>query len=90
MARMPPEGKLEASGSPRMSSLPLNSAIAGPLGRGEERIVLLGGQAGHRLEPVRVVRRAPLKRPFLHRRGHHVGDRGSSGAPRLMVSRMIL
>ena len=27
---MPPEGKLEASGSPRTSSLPLNSAIAAP------------------------------------------------------------
>ena len=27
---MPPEGKLEASGSPRTSSLPLNSATAVP------------------------------------------------------------
>ncbi len=27
---MPPEGKLEASGSPRTSSLPLNSAMAAP------------------------------------------------------------
>ena len=27
---MPPDGKLEASGSPRISSLPLNSATALP------------------------------------------------------------
>ena len=27
---MPPEGKLDASGSPRTSSLPLNSATARP------------------------------------------------------------
>ena len=32
---MPPEGKLEASGSPRTSSLPLNSAIAAPASVGD-------------------------------------------------------
>ena len=32
---MPPEGKLEASGSPRTSSLPLNSAMAVPASVGE-------------------------------------------------------
>src|SRR4029077_5376049 len=30
VVRMPPDGKLEASGSPRTSSLPVNSAIAEP------------------------------------------------------------
>src|SRR5262249_38613202 len=30
VARMPPDGKLEASGSPLISSLPLNSASAPP------------------------------------------------------------
>ena len=80
---MPPEGKLEASGSPRTSSLPLNSAMrrAGFGGR-QERVVLLGGQAGHRLEPVRVVRRAVLHGPLLHRGGDDVGDRsGPAGRP---------
>ena len=38
------------------------------LRRGEERVVLLGGQAGHRLEPVGVVGGAVLHRPLLHRR----------------------
>ena len=33
---MPPDGKLEASGSPRTSSLPLNSAIARPSAVGEK------------------------------------------------------
>ena len=32
---MPPEGKLEASGSPRTSSLPLNSATAVPASVGD-------------------------------------------------------
>ena len=32
---MPPEGKLEASGSPLINSLPLNSAIAEPSEVGE-------------------------------------------------------
>ncbi len=32
---MPPEGKLEASGSPLMSSLPLNSATARPSALGD-------------------------------------------------------
>ena len=44
-------------------------------GRRQKRVVLLGGDAGQRLEPVRVVRRAVLDRPVLHRRGHRVGDR---------------
>ena len=36
--------------------------------------MLLGGRAGERLEPVRVVRRALLHRPFLHRGGDGVGE----------------
>ena len=73
---MPPDGKLDASGSPRISSLPENSATALPSPVGDEkRVVLLGGDAGQRLEPVRVVRRAVLDRPLLHRRRDRVGDR---------------
>ena len=73
---MPPDGKLDASGSPRTSSLPENSATAlpSPVGR-QKRVVLLGGDAGQRLEPVRVVRRAVLDRPVLHRRRDRVGHR---------------
>ena len=73
---MPPDGKLDASGSPLISSLPLNSATARPSPVGlQETVVLLGGDAGHRLEPVRVVRRAVLDRPVLQRAGDDVGDR---------------
>ena len=73
---MPPDGKLDASGSPLISSLPLNSATARPSARRrDERVVLLGGDAGERLEPVRVVRRAVLDRPVLHRGGDDVGGR---------------
>ncbi len=38
--------------------------------------MLLGGRAGQRLEPVRVVRGALLHRPLLHRLGDRVGERG--------------
>ena len=44
--------------------------------RAQKRVVLFGGDAGQRLEPVRVVRRAVLDRPFLHRRRDRVRDRG--------------
>ena len=68
-------GSDEASGSPRTSSLPLNSAIGlAVAGRGEEAVVLLGGQAGHRLEQVGVVGRALLDGPVLHGGGDGVGD----------------
>ncbi len=43
---------------------------------GEERVVLLRGEAGERIEDVGVVRRALLDRPVLHRRRDDVGDRG--------------
>ena len=71
---MPPDGKLDASGSPLTSSLPreLGHGLA-VAGRGQERVVLLGGDAGQRLEPVRVVRGALLDRPVLERRRHRVG-----------------
>jgi hypothetical protein len=36
--------------------------------------MLLGGDAGHRLEQVGVVRRALFNRPVLHRAGDGVGD----------------
>ena len=44
-------------------------------GRVEEGVVLLGRDAGQRLEPVRVVGRAVLDRPFLRGLGHRVGHR---------------
>ena len=42
--------------------------------RRQKRVVLLGGDAGHRLEPVRVVRGAVLDGPVLQRAGDDVGD----------------
>ena len=45
------------------------------VGRGVEAVVLLRGRARQRLEPVRVVGRAPLHRPFLHRERDRVGER---------------
>ena len=41
----------------------------------QERVVLLGGRSGERLEPVTIVRGAVLERPLLHGEGHGVGDR---------------
>ena len=40
----------------------------------DEAVVLLGGDAGHRLEPVGEVGRALLDGPVLHGVGHDVGD----------------
>ena len=48
-------------------------------GRGEEGVVLLGGHAGERLEPVAVVGAAVFDRPLAHRTGDGVGDRGVEG-----------
>ncbi len=50
----------------------MRGAVAG---RVVERVVLLGGEAGQRLEPVRVVRGALLHRPLLHGRRDGVGER---------------
>ena len=60
-------------------------------GRHVERVVLLRGEPGERLEPVRVVRRPLLERPVLHRLRDHVGERGveflaaRDGRPQLAV-----
>ena len=75
------EGGAHAAGrEARGVGLALHELLAGELGdrlavggRDEKRIVLLGGDAGQRLEPVRVVRRAVLHRPVLQRGGHRVG-----------------
>jgi len=42
--------------------------------RGDEAVVLLGGDAGQRLEPMREVRGTMLERPLLHRVGDLVGN----------------
>src|SRR3712207_8462349 len=62
---------------PRSTLFPYTTLFRSrPLARGRvERVVLLGGQAGERLEPVRVVGGAPLERPVLHGRGDRVGQR---------------
>ncbi len=73
---MPPDGNELASGSPWTRFLPENSAIVRAVaGRGQERVVLLGGRAGHRHEPVGVVGRALGQRPLLHAVGDRVHDR---------------
>ena len=77
MARTPPVGNEEASGSPWISSLPEKPAIALPSPVGlEEGVVLLRGRAGQRLEDVGVVGRAVLQRPLHHRLGDRVGQAG--------------
>ena len=45
------------------------------LGRDQERVVLLGGQPGHRLEPVGEMGRAVFHGPLPHRGRDDVGDR---------------
>ena len=74
---MPPDGKLEASGSPLTSSfaaeLRHRAAVSA---RHVERVVLFGRDAGHRLEPMREVRRPLLDGPVFQRAGHRVGSRG--------------
>ena len=73
---MPPVGKLDASGSPWISSLPGERGDGRAVAdRAVERVVLLGGETGQRLEPVRVVGGPALERPVLHRRGDDIGDR---------------
>ena len=71
-----------AGGEARSVRLALDQLLAGELGdrravagRAVEGVVLLRGRPGERLEPVRVVRRAVLQRPLLHRLGDHVGER---------------
>ena len=74
-------GPHAARGKTRRVGLAFDQLLAAELGDGaavgrrrQERVVLLGGDAGHRLEPVRVVRGAMLDRPVLQRRGNDVGD----------------
>ena len=77
------ERRADAAGRERgRVRLALDQLLAGELGdrvavagRAVERVVLLGGRAGERLEPVRVVGRAALHRPLAHRRGDGVGER---------------
>ena len=73
---MPPDG--EARGV----RLALDELLAAELGDGaavggrrQERVVLLGGDAGHRLEPVGVVRGAVFDGPVLERARDDVGNR---------------
>ena len=78
------EGRADAAGRERgCVGLALDQLLAGELGdrgaiagRAVEGVVLLGGRAGERLEPVRVVGGAFLHRPFLHRLRDGVGERG--------------
>ena len=77
------ERRADAAGRERRRvGLALDQLLAGELGDRVavaggrvERVVLLGGRAGERLEPVRVVGRAALHRPLAHRRGDGVGER---------------
>jgi hypothetical protein len=77
------EGRAHAAGRERRRvGLALDQLLAGELGqrralagRVEERVVLLRGQPGQRLEHVRVMGGALLERPVLHRRGDGVGER---------------
>ena len=66
----------------RRVRLSLDEGFAGELGqrlavgnRLQEAVVLLGGQAGHRVEDVGVVGGALFQCPVLHRGRHRVGDR---------------
>ena len=81
--------------------LALDQVLAGELGdrlavagRGQERVVLLGGRAGHRHEPVRVVGGAVGQRPFLHAMRDGVDDGWIErlvpldGAPQLLEDRL--
>src|SRR6202020_3467719 len=77
------ERRADAAGRKRRGvGLALDQLGAGELGqrralagRRVEAVVLLGGQAGQRLEYVRVVGRALFQRPLLHRERHRVGQR---------------
>ena len=76
------ERRADAAGRERRRvRLALDQLLAAELGdrvavagRVVEGVVLLGGQAGQRLEPVRVVGGALLHRPLAHRLGDRVGQ----------------
>ena len=70
-----------ARGEARRVGLALHQLLAAEFGdgragagRAQEAVVLLGGQAGHRLEEVGVVGGAVLEGPVLHGAGDRVGD----------------
>ena len=70
-----------AGGEARGVRLTLNELLAGEFHNhaavrrgGDEAVVLFGGDAGQRLEPMGEVRRAVLHRPILHRGGHGISD----------------
>jgi hypothetical protein len=78
------EGGAEAAGGEAGGvGLTLDELLAGEFGDraavavgGEEAVVLLGGDAGHGLEKVRVVGGAFLEGPVLHGAGDGIGDGG--------------
>ena len=77
-----------SGGKARGVRLALDQLLAGEFGqRGSlaggavERVVLLGGHPGQRLEPVGVVGGAVLQRPLLHRQRDRVGGRGVERFP---------
>ena len=81
-------GPQAAGGEGGGVGLPHDQLLAGELkqglsvlGPGEEGVVLLGGDAGERLEPVGVVGGALLHRPVLHGVGHDVGGGHGDVAP---------
>ena len=64
----------------RRIRLALDQGLSGEFGqrltvgdRLQEAVVLLGGEAGHRIEDVGIVGGTPRQRPVLHRRGDGVG-----------------
>ena len=72
-------GAKSAGGKARRIRLTVDQLSAGKLRqrpavlrRGEKAVVLFGGDAGHRLEPVGIVRRALFDRPIAHRLGDNV------------------
>ena len=79
-------GKLEPSGSPWISCLPENSAIAPPSPSGERKLSCFSAvRPVSGIEDVGVVRGPLFDRPILHGRGHDIGDEGSSFSPDSIV-----
>ena len=84
----PPEGKLEASGSPFISSLPENSIITLPSGAGDiKAVVLFGGDTCERLEPMGKVCSSVGDCPVLHSVCNGIGNLGVE--PRALVNRLF-
>ena len=78
--RIPPWGKLEASGSLLISRAPVNSSIQPSPETDRNESCFSAVEAGQRLEPVGVGRDAPAERPVLHGGGHGVGHAAPSGS----------